>query len=194
MHPKKQLSFLKNEFFSTLFSDCNNGALLMNFLDILIALPLGFLIFKGYKRGLIFELASLAGIVVGCIVAVRLANWFSLFVGLEGDSAFLVSFFVLFVGVVILAIFLGKLVERFVKLIHVGFLNNLAGALLGMAKGVCIVGVLLYYIAVIDLNEKILTCNLKQSSMLYRPVLKAGSQLVGKLDDYLDERKKEVAC
>lgn len=166
----------------------------MNFLDILIALPLGYLVFKGYKRGLIFELASLTGIVVGCIVAVRLANWFSLFVGLEGDSAFLVSFFVLFVGVVILAIFLGKLVERFVKLIHVGFLNNLAGALLGMAKGVCIVGVLLYYIAVIDLNEKILTCNLKQSSMLYRPVLKAGSQLVGKLDDYLDERKKEVAC
>jgi len=166
----------------------------MNFLDLLIAVPLGYLVFKGYKRGIIFELASLAGVVVGCIVAVRMAKMFSLLIGLEGDNAFLISFFILFVGVVILALFIGKLVERFVKLIHVGFMNNLIGALFGMIKGLCIVGVLLYYIAVIDLNEKVLTCDVKQSSMLYRPVLKAGSQLVGKMDDYLKERKQKIDC
>ena len=166
----------------------------MNYLDILIAVPLGYLVFKGFRRGLIFELASLAGLVLGCFVAVRMANWFSFLVGLEGDGAFLVAFFILFIGVVVLALFIGKLVERFVKLIHVGFINNLAGAILGMAKGVCIVGVLLYYIAIIDLKEKILTCDTKQSSILYQPVVKAGSHLVGKMDEFIQERKKEVEC
>ena len=166
----------------------------MNYLDIIIAVPLGYLVFKGFRRGLIFELASLAGIVLGCFVAVRMANWFSLLVGLQGNNAFLIAFFILFIGVVILALFVGKLVERFVKLIHVGFMNNLAGALLGMLKGVCIVGVLLYYTTVIDLKEKILTCDTKQSSMLYQPVVKSGSQLVGKMDEFLQERKKEVGC
>ncbi len=166
----------------------------MNFLDILIAIPLGYLVFKGYKRGLIFELSSLVGVVVGCIVAVRMANQVSLLIGLKGSNSLLISFFILFVGVIVFALFLGKLVERFVKLMHVGFVNNLAGALLGMTKAVCIVGVLLYYIVVIDLKEKVLTCDIKQSSMLYRPVVKVGSQLTGKLDLYLDQRKKEVEC
>lgn len=166
----------------------------MNFLDILIAIPLGYLVFKGYKRGLIFELSSLVGVVVGCIVAVRMANQVSLLIGLKGSYSLLISFFILFVGVIIFALFLGKLVERFVKLMHVGFVNNLAGALFGMTKAVCIVGVLLYYIAVIDLKEKVLTCDIKQSSMLYRPVVKVGSQLTGKLDLYLEQRKKEVEC
>lgn len=166
----------------------------MNFLDLLIAVPLGYLVFKGYRRGLIFETASLAGVVVGSIVAVRMANWFSDAVGLDGKNALLVSFFVLFVGVVILAMAVGKLVERFVRLMHVGFFNNLAGAVLGMTKGVCIVGVMLYYVAIIDLNEKILTHETKQVSMLYRPVVKVGAQLVGKIDVYLDQRKKEVEC
>lgn len=173
---------------------CENNSKQMNFLDLLIAIPLGYLIFKGYKRGLIFELSSLAGIVLGSIVAVRMAHWFSNLIGLDGDNAFLVSFFLLFVAVVILAMLLGKFIERFVKLIHVGFMNNLAGALLGMAKGVCIVGVLLYFIAIIDLKEKVLTCNTKQESMFYQPVVKAGSHLVGKIDYYLDQRKKEVGC
>lgn len=166
----------------------------MNFLDILIAVPLGYLIFKGYKRGLIFELSSLIGIVFGSIVAVRMAHLFLELLGFEGDSALLIAFFILFVGVVVFALFLGKLIERFVKLIHVGFMNNLAGAVFGLAKGVCIVGVLLYFIAIIDLNDVFLKKEIRQTSVLYKPVEKAGSYLVGRIDCYLDERRKEVEC
>jgi len=161
----------------------------MNFLDLIIAVPLGYLIFKGYKRGLIFELAALLGVVFGSVVAVRLAHWFSGLVGLDGTNAMLISFFVLFIIVVIAALLLAKIVERFVKLIHVGFINNLAGALLGMLKGVCIIGVLLYYVAIIDLNERVLTRNTKQTSMLYRPVERSGRHLVGQMGYYIDQRK-----
>ena len=73
---------------------------------------------------------------------------------------------------------------------HIGILNNLAGALFGLAKGVCILGVLLYYSAIIDLNEKVLTKNSKDASILYRPVERAGCKLVGKMDCYITQRKQ----
>lgn len=163
----------------------------MNFLDFLIAIPIGYLIFKGFKRGLIFELASLAGVVLGSVVAVRFAHLFAVLVGLEGDNAFLIAFFVLFVGVVLLSLFVGKLVERFVKLVHVGFVNNLAGAISGLLKGVCIIGVLLYFIAFVDIREKVLTKDSKETSMLFCPVERAGHQLVGRMEHYLHERRQK---
>ena len=164
---------------------------LMNFLDLLIAIPLGFLIFKGYKKGLIYELASLAGIVIGSLLAVRLANWFSALIGLDGENALLIAFFIIFIAVIILSLFAAKLVERFVKLMHVGIVNNLAGALFGLLKGACIVGVLLYYVAVIDLNEKVLTRDAKDTSILYRPVERTGRKLAGKMDYYVSLRKQQ---
>ena len=161
----------------------------MNFLDLILAIPLGWLIFKGYRRGLIFEVASLAGIALGSFFAVRFARWFSEWVGFSGQNAFLISFFILFVAVVLLSMALGKLVERFVKLVHVGFLNNLAGAVLGLLKGLCILGVLVYFVAVIDLKERVLTRDTKQSSLLYQPVERMGNRLVGMAGVYLSQRR-----
>lgn len=164
----------------------------VNFLDLIIALPLGYLIFKGYRRGLIFELASLAGLIVGSIVAVRFAHWFASSVGLKGDNAYLIAFFLLFIAVVFLSMLVGKLVERSVKLVHMGFANNIAGAISGLAKGVCIIGVLLYFITFIDLKERILTKETKQASMLYSPVQRAGKHLVGHMELYIKNRKAHM--
>ncbi len=162
----------------------------MNFLDLVIAIPLGYLMFKGYRRGLIFECALLAGIIVGSVLAVRFAHWLAGLIGAEGDNVLLISFFVIFAGVVILSLFVGKMVERFVKLVHVGWFNNLAGMLLGMFKGMCIVGVLLYYVAVVDIHEKVLSRGVKEASLLYRPVERTGSHLAGRISAYVAERKQ----
>ncbi len=162
----------------------------MNFLDILIAIPLGYLIYKGYRRGLIFELASLVGIVLGSILAVRFAHWFSALLGIGGENAYLISFFIIFLIVIVLSLLLAKMVERFVKLVHVGTLNNIAGALFGMLKGVCIIGVLIYYVALIDLDEKVLTRDTKEHSLLYHPVERSGHKLAGRMDLYLQQRKQ----
>lgn len=161
----------------------------MNFLDLLIAIPLGYLIFKGYRRGLIFDVASLAGIILGVILAVHLSIGVSSLLPLHGDNALLISFFLIFVAVVVLSLFLAKLVERFIKLVHAGFFNNFAGAVFGLIKGTCILGVLLYYIAIIDLEERVLTRDSKESSLLYHPVERTGNILAGKISSYLDERR-----
>ncbi len=163
----------------------------MNFLDLFIAIPLGYLIYKGWRRGLIFELASLAGIVLGSILAVRFANLVAGWVGLDGKNALLIAFFIIFVLVIVLSLVLAKAAENFVKLVHVKLFNNLAGALFGMLKGVCIIGVLLYYVSLIDINERVLSRDTKETSLLYLPVEQSGKRLAGKMDEYIDQRKAQ---
>ncbi|MCR4829115.1 MAG: CvpA family protein [Bacteroidales bacterium] len=156
----------------------------MNWLDLVIAVPLGYLIYKGYRKGIIFELSALVGLVLGIILSVRFANWFANIVGLTGEFAFLISFFIIFVAVIVLAQLAGRLVEKMVKLVHAGLLNNIAGALLGMVKGLCIIGVLFHFMAIVDRDEHLLSRNIKESSMLYEPVANVGTKLTGKLQTY----------
>ena len=47
----------------------------MTFLDILIAIPLCYFIYKGWRRGIIFEVATLLGILAGIWAAVHLSTW-----------------------------------------------------------------------------------------------------------------------
>ena len=56
----------------------------MTILDILLAIPLGWLIFKGWKRGLVREAATLAGVVAGIWASVHLSQWVAELLGLKG--------------------------------------------------------------------------------------------------------------
>ena len=163
----------------------------MNLLDILLAIPLVYCIWKGYRRGLIFELSSLAGIVLGCYLALKLARLVADLLSLEGDAAVLIAFFIIFVAVVVLSFFLGKCIEGLVKLVKAGVVNNLAGAAFGMLKCVCILSVLLYYVSVIDKHEVLLKESVKQESLLYSPIEKTGNKLIGNLKTYVAEHKPQ---
>ena len=46
----------------------------MTFLDILIGIPLIYFIYKGWKRGIIFEIAALLGILAGIWAATHLST------------------------------------------------------------------------------------------------------------------------
>ena len=157
----------------------------MNIFDLILAIPLGFLIWKGFRRGAIFEVTSLVGVAVGIFLGYRLCRQAMGWLGLTGDTALLIAFFVVFVAVVVLAVMLGKLIEGVIKLVKVGFLNNLLGALFGLLKGTCILSVLLFYVTVIDRREVLLTAETKQESLLYRPVTRTGDKLIGGLKTYV---------
>lgn len=162
----------------------------MNLLDLFIALPFGYFIYKGFNRGLVFEVASLGGIVIGSILAVRLANTLSMLLGLQGENALLISFFIIFIIVIIASLALARMVEKGIKLVHAGTLNNIAGAVFGFAKGVCIIGVLLYSIYIFDIKGELLPKDYREKSMLFQPMKNSGKILVGKMNVYLTERQR----
>lgn len=161
----------------------------MNFLDLIIAVPLAYFIYKGWKRGLIFELATLAGIVAGCYAATRFSSWVAGLLHLEGESAILIAFFITFVGVVVLAAILGKAVEGFVKLVKVGKANNIFGAAFGMLKCLCVLSVLLNMLLMVDPEAQIVTQKTRDNSLLFKPTHSVGNKLTKQLKAELESRR-----
>ena len=165
----------------------------MNFLDILIAIPLCYFIYKGWRRGLIFEVAALAGIIVGVWTCVHFSTWVAEALDIQGESGVLIAFFITFAAVVALAYFLGKAIEGIFKMVKLNFLNKLFGALLGMAKCLCVISVLLNFILMIDTHQSILTPKAKEESVLYKPSYRIGNKLTISLKNYIAEKRAELA-
>ncbi|MDY5969789.1 MAG: CvpA family protein [Bacteroidales bacterium] len=163
----------------------------MNKLDIIYAIPMAYFIWKGLKRGVVFEMASLAGILLGCWVAVHFSQWVARMLGLEGDGATLIAFFVTFVGVALLSLLVGKAAQNLLKMAKISFLDRFLGAALGLAKAVCILGVLTSYVVLIDHQEKVLKPQTKEASMFYKPMVKTGGKLVASLQTFIAQRRYE---
>lgn len=165
----------------------------MTVLDLILAIPLGFFIWKGFRRGAIYEIATLLGLSIGTYLGFLLCHRVMMFLGLTGDTAILIAFFVVFLAVVVLAFLLGKVIEGVVKLVKVGYLNNFLGAIFGLMISVSLLSVLLYYVTVIDSNEVFLTAQTKSESVFYKPVTKAGDKLIGNLKSYVDSHRAAAA-
>lgn len=161
----------------------------MTLLDILIAIPIGWLVFLGWKKGVIREAATLAGIVAGIWAAVNLSKLVASLLGLTGESAILIAFFVCFVGALVATYLLGRGIERLVKSAHFSLGNKIAGATLGMAKALCILAVVLNGVVLLDKREKIITPETRAKSVLYTPVYKTGNLLVSSLKEFIDEHR-----
>lgn len=163
----------------------------MNFLDILIAIPLLYFIYKGWKRGLIFEMGALLGVVVGAWAAVHMAKWVSELLKLEGDTSVLVAFFIIFVGVLFLAFFLARALEGALKLVKAGALNKLAGATFGMLKCLCVLSVFINFVLLIDRHEFILSPETKEKSILFSPTHTVGNKLTTGLKEFIEKKRAE---
>lgn len=165
----------------------------MNFLDIIIAIPLCYFIYKGWRRGLIFEVTSLLGIIVGVWACVHFSTWVAETLNIQGDSGVLIAFFITFAAVVVLAYFLGKAIEGIFKMVKLNFVNKILGALLGMAKCLCVISILLNFILLIDTHQSILTPKVKEESVLFKPSYRIGNKLTITLKDYVTKKRAELA-
>ena len=157
----------------------------MNWLDLILAIPLAWTAYKGFKNGLVYELCSLAGLLIGIWVAIHFSKFVAGLIGLDGSIAMLVAFFITFVGALVLSFFVGKFASGVLKVMKLDTLNKLLGAAFGMLKCVCVLSVLLYYVAVLDFEHKILSGDVRKHSLLYKPVEKTGNLVIGGVKDYV---------
>lgn len=161
----------------------------MTILDIILIIPLGWLVFLGWKKGVIREAATLAGIVAGIWAAVNLSKWVASLLGLTGESAILIAFFITFVGALVLTYLLGRSIERMVKSAHLSLANKIAGAALGMAKALCVIAVVLNGIVLIDKKAELISPSTREKSILYKPVYNTGNLLISSLKDFIEDHK-----
>lgn len=163
----------------------------MNVLDIILAVPMLLLIFWGWRKGVVREVATLVGVLVGIWAAVHLSQLVAELIGLEGENAVLIAFLACFVGALVLAWLLGRLVEGLLKATKLSILNRIAGAILGMVKALCILAVMLNTAVMLDTKEKLLKPDIKEKSILYSPVYTTGNRLTDSLKQFITDHRDE---
>lgn len=142
----------------------------MNVLDILLALPLLWALYKGFSKGLVLEIASLMALILGVYAALHFSFYMSdLLVehfDWDKDSLPLVSFALTFIVVVVGISLLGRLLTGLLKLAALGLVNRLAGALFALLKVGFVLSVILSWLAPIDKNMELLDPKLREESKL----------------------------
>ena len=144
----------------------------MNILDIIILIPMAWFAYTGFKKGLVIGIASLAALILGIYAALYfsgiVAGFLTDSLNIKTDYLPIISFIVTFIGVVILIHFLGKLLEKLINLVALGFLNKLAGAVFGVLKAAIFLSVIILVINHFDAN--VISKQKRETSFLYGPV------------------------
>ena len=110
----------------------------MNTLDIVFCVILGFLGLRGIFRGLVKEVASILGLILGFVLANvfhgELAPLLEKPLGGPG-LANLVAYLGIFLGTVAVVFLTAALIRKILKLIMLGWLDSIGGGFLGFFKG-----------------------------------------------------------
>lgn len=130
----------------------------MNLLDFAILLPIAYFCYRGFVNGIIKEVLSIVGIILGVFLTFQymdpVSTAFKPF--FEEGASFVpfISAIIIFVGtlsIVHLGAFLSK---KFLETIKLNFLNRLAGAGFGFLKSGIVISALLLIMAGFNLPSK----------------------------------------
>lgn len=112
--------------------------------DLVVLTIIGITIALGLWKGLAVQLFGMAGLIAGYILSVKYyMNIAKLLPDINQGTAKIAGFLSIFIASIIAAFFLGRLLERLLKLAGLGWANRLLGGVLGFIKGTLIVSVIL---------------------------------------------------
>lgn len=110
----------------------------MNWLDILLLLPLLVGLVRGIMRGLVSEVIAIAVIILGALGsklwAPPFSKWLLAQFAWPQQVCDVVAYVLLFLGIAIVLSIAAHWMTKILSAIHLGWLNRLGGALFGVAK------------------------------------------------------------
>ncbi|RLD31472.1 MAG: CvpA family protein [Bacteroidetes bacterium] len=156
----------------------------MNWLDIVLAIPLLWFMYKGFRNGLIIELASLAALVLGIFIALHFSFYAKEFLIDNFDIADnylnIIAFAITFIIVAVLVYLVGKIIHKLVSIVALGFLNRLAGGIFGLLKAALVLSVILYFLNGFD--SSLIKAEVRENSFLYEPVESIVPMIIPRID------------
>jgi len=159
----------------------------MNWLDIVLAIPMVWGLYKGLTSGLIMEISRLVALIAGVYLAVRFAQELSeyLYQNTELTNEFLpiISFAIIFVGVVLLVHLFAKAIEKLATAVALGWANKASGALFGVFRMTFILSIVIMMLTRFELLDKFNRGATAEQSFLYAPVTQVAPFILPILED-----------
>ena len=147
----------------------------MNFIDIVILVPIIYAAWKGFKHGLIIEIFTLLALFVGIYAGIHFsdltANFLRENVGMSSKYVPVIAFTLTFLGIGAMVYFLGKTIEKIIKVTQLTPINKLAGVFFSVLKYIYILSTLLILLESYDEKIGFFPPKMKEESLLYHPIM-----------------------
>jgi membrane protein required for colicin V production len=156
----------------------------LNYIDLAAVCLLVYGHVRGAYRGFFVEVSSLLALVLGVFGALHFSNFTASLLAnyIEWDYLPLLAFALTFIGIIIGVVWIGKLLTKLAKVVLLGFLTRLLGALFGACKWLVICGVLVWILGQIDVFFSFLPETLKDNSLVFQPLEELGAYLFKKIN------------
>lgn len=144
----------------------------MNIIDIILIIPIAWFAYQGFRRGFIIELSSLIALIAGIYAALYFSGYAAAFliknINLDSKYVPVGSFIITFIVVVFLVYWLGKILEKIINMVALGFVNKLAGGIFGILKAAVFLSIVILVINRFD--KDLISTEKENGSILYAPV------------------------
>ena len=167
----------------------------MNWLDIIILLPLLIGLVRGMIKGFVVELASILAIILGCVAARvfggDFASWlYDIFAWPEMVCT-IVAYVLIFVSAALSLHLIARFITGLFQKIALGWLNRLLGAVFGIIKWGIIVLVIVLCLHRLDCLFHFINDETKSESIIYNKVTPISEQLWDKAQkEFVDSQDK----
>ncbi len=161
----------------------------MNTVDLVFAILFLWAAYRGYTKGFIVQLATLAALLLGILGAVMFSDFTSSLIikkfEVSGNYLPIISFAVTFIVIVIAVHLLAKMLNKLVDAIALGIVNRLLGVLFSVLKIAFIASIILVLINKVDNKYNFIPDDTKENSIFYKPL----SNFAPKIFPYLNFEK-----
>lgn len=169
----------------------------MSQIDIILIIPLLWGAVMGFKKGLVLELASLVGLILGIYGAIKFSDYtaekLTQYVDITQEWLGLISFLVTFIGIVFGVFLLAKILNKALKLVALGTVNRILGLLFGTIKFALIVSIGLYFFENMNRKFEFVEKDFAKESLLYEPIKLATAPFKELMEDFEISKVKEKA-
>jgi membrane protein required for colicin V production len=141
--------------------------------NIILAIPIIWGFYKGFKKGLIVELASILAIILGVYACSKFSDTVSNFLGsnlhTHISSLYLtvISVAIVFIGILILVFFLAKRIQKLAEALFLGIANRILGGIFGAFKWALLISMLLYLFDILNNKASFVGGEVLQQSWVY---------------------------
>lgn len=145
-------------------------------IDILIIIVMAVGVIMGFWKGVIRQAFSLGGLIVGLIMGRLFSGKVSLLFldsfNMSEKSASILAFILILVVVPIAFMLLGGFLSKVVKIVKLGLMDRLLGALFGLLKYTVFLGLAMQLLDYSGLSDNFVKEDAERRSALYEPVRK----------------------
>ncbi len=168
----------------------------MNILDLIILIPIGWGMYKGFSKGVVHELAQVAALVLGVLAGLYLSDWIgsgiASLLNTDEQQTQLIAFLIAFLGTLALVFLVSSRVENAVKSVHLGLINRLLGGVFASIKFILIISIIINFINSADPHGLFLKQETRNGSLLYGPTGRIAPAVLPKVMSIMPEETSDI--